>query len=64
MYAKPSRPVTLTKGKTLDAHDGFVDCWNWLASLVFNMVSNTDKKSNLEFDLSVQDNPKIKVVYT
>lgn len=68
MQTKPTGPVELQEGTLAcsKANPEFRAFFNWMAAAFYNMLSGTDAKNGkygLKIDLTIQDNPKIKVVY-
>ncbi len=67
MHAIPDKPAELEKGKLIYSCKGFTGYFNWMSAAVYKMLTDTDAKNGkygLMVDLSVQDHPRLKVVYT
>lgn len=41
MKTKPAKLCTLTKGKIIDAHKGFVDTFNWMVDVLDTLSKST-----------------------
>ena len=68
MQVKPTSAVELQEGTLAcsSANPDFRTCFNWMAAVLFNMLTSTDAANGtngLKVDLTIQDNPKITVVY-
>ena len=66
MNAKPTNPISFEKDKSIYAVDDFCMFMNWMCASVYNMLTDMDAKTGkygLKVDLTVQDSPKLKVVY-
>lgn len=66
MQVKPAKPITFPKDKSIYAVEGFCSFMNWMCAAVLNMVTDKDVesgKNGIVIDMTVQDSPKIKVVY-
>ena len=66
MYVKPTKPITFPKDKSIYAVTGFCSFMNWMCSAFLNMLTDrdvVDGKNGIVIDTTVQDSPKIKVVY-
>ncbi len=68
MIAKPATAVELQAGTLAcsAANPGFRQFFNWMAAAFFNMLDDAEMRNGkygLKVDLTVQDKPRLKVVY-
>ena len=68
MQTKPTSAVELQEGTLAcsKSNPDFRTFFNWMAAAVFNMLTGADAKNGkygLKVDLTIQDHPKLKVVY-
>ena len=57
MALRPGVLCKLTKGKIIDAQEGFVDTFNWMV----DFISNLNGEEPITVDKKVSDQPKIKL---
>ncbi len=69
METKPSGAIALQEGTLAcsSANPEFRQFFNWMAAAFYNMVASPDAKTGkygVKIDLTVQDHPILKAVYT
>ena len=66
MKMMPAQVPEFEKDKSIYAVDGFCEYMNWACAAFHHMMSSPESKAGtlgLKVDLTVQDAPKLKVVY-
>jgi hypothetical protein len=68
MQTKPNAVMELQEGTLAcsSANPEFRKYFNWMAAALLNMLTDSDAqlgRNGFKVDLSIQDHPKIKIVY-
>lgn len=68
MQSIPNAPIELKEGTLAcsSANPDFRKYFNWMAATLLNAMTSPDVKAGkhgIKIDMTIQDNPKIKVVY-